>query len=168
MKRMILASVLAGCSVPQGGAPASNWDATDACTLLDKAAVGAALGDTVIETNLALVHHATAIEAATSECTYRLASGGDATLMARLSPIADNTPEAIAKTREATQSATSAFSDKPVEDVPGLGKAAFFVPGINQLNVFLDDRRFVILTVGTAPRDRARDVAMNLIGELAE
>lgn len=178
MKRMILtlglAATLAGCGGPQGedkaggggGAQVSNWDATDACALLDKAAVGAALGDAVIETSLAFVHQATATEAATSECTYRLASGGDATLMARRSPIADNTPETIAQTRKATASATRAFSDKPVEDLPGLGKAAFFVPGINQLNVFLDSERFVILTIGTAPRDRAKDMAADLVGKI--
>jgi len=176
-----LASVaaLAACGGPQGGgkdeggeattatAAASGWDATNACARLDKAALGAALGDTVTETNLGLVHQATAVEAATSECTYRLASGGDATLMTRWSPLADNTPASIAQTRKATAAAVSAFSDKPVEDVPGLGKAAFFVPGINQMNVFLDERRFVILTIGSAPRDRAKDIAADLVGTIS-
>ena len=73
-----LASVaaLAACGGPQGGgkdeggeattatAAASGWDATNACARLDKAALGAALGDTVTETNLGLVHQATAVEAA--------------------------------------------------------------------------------------------------------
>lgn len=142
---------------------ASGWDATDACKLLDKAALGAALGDTVTETSLAFVHQPTAVEAATSECTYRLQGGGTAMLMARRSPIADNTPATIAQTRKATESTMRAFSDKSLEDVPGLGKAAFFVPGINQMNVFLDGERFVILTLSTAPRDRAKDMAADLV-----
>lgn len=141
-KRMIFAlgSALAlaacGSSEDKGKGETSNlaesgWDAADACKLLDKADVGAALGDTVTETSLAFVHQPNGAEAATSECTYTLKRGGTVTLMTRRSPIADNTPEAIAQTRKATETATGALSDKPVEDVPGLGKAAFFVPGIN-------------------------------------
>lgn len=176
---LVSTAALAACGGPQDGgkneggeattatATTSGWDATNACARLDKAALGAALDDAVTETDLGLVHQATAVEAATSECTYRLASGGDATLMTRWSPIADNTPEAIAQTRKATAAAVGAFSDKPVEDVPGLGKAAFFVPGINQMNVFLDERRFVILTIGSAPRDRAKDIAADLVGTIS-
>jgi len=168
------ALTLAACGGPQAGGKneasdtiATGWDATDACKLLDKAVLGAAFGDTVAETSLAFVHQPSGSEAATSECTYRLDGGGTATLMARRSPIGDNTPEAIAQTRKATESAMKAFSDKPIEDVPGLGKAAFFVPGINQMNVFLDDRRFVILTLGTAPSDRAKPMAADLVKKIA-
>src|SRR4051812_31947216 len=78
-------------------ATASGWDATNACALLDKAAVGAALNDPVTETSVSLVHQASGSEAATSECTYMLTSGGRASLMTRNSPIADNTPEAMAQ-----------------------------------------------------------------------
>lgn len=147
-------------------AAAGAWDATDACTLLDKGALGAALNDAVTETSLALVHQASGAEAATSECTYMLASGSRATLMTRNSPIADNSPEAIAQARKATEASLSGFSDKTVEDVPGLGKAAFFVPGINQLNVFLDDRRMVVLTIGSAPNASARATAVELVRKI--
>lgn len=171
---LALAPALAACGGSSEGeknekpaAAVSGWDATDACTLLDKAALGTALGDPVTETSLAFVHQPTASEAATSECTYQLKSGGTATLMARRSPIADNTPATIAQTRKATESALKAFSEKSIEDVPGLGKAAFFVPGINQMNVFLDDERFVVVTVGTAPGDRARDIAIDLARKVA-
>ena len=170
----VLALAACGGSQPDSkdaktaAAQASGWDATDACKLLDKAAVGAALGDTVTETSLAFVHQPTAVEAATSECTYRLKGGGTATLMARRSPIADNTPEAIAQTRKATEATMRAFSDKAIEDVPNLGKAAFFVPGINQMNVFLDDQRFVVLTVGSASKGRARDVAADLVKNISD
>ena len=144
----------------------TGWDATDACALLDKAAVGAALGDTVTETSLAFVSQASGANAATSECTYLLESGGRASLMARSSPIADNTDDAIKLARNATQESVSAFTDKKVEDVPGLGKAAFFVPGINQLNVFIDDKRFVILTISSAANDTAKDTAIKLIKDI--
>ena len=172
--------LLAGCG-STGGSSAGNsgavttndtnvatggWDATDACALLDKATLGAALKDQVTEASLGLVHQASGAEAATSECTYMLASGGRASLMARNSPIADNTDGAIAAARKATQQSVSAFTDKKVEDVPGLGKAAFFVPGINQLNVFLDERKFVILTISGAPDATAKETAVALVRDI--
>lgn len=174
MVALVPALTLAACGGSQSdskdgkpAAQASGWDATDACKLLDKAAVGAALGDTVTETSLAFVHQPTAVEAATSECTYRLKGGSTATLMARRSPLADNTPEVIAQTRKATETTMRAFSDKAIEDVPNLGKGAFFVPGINQMNVFLDDERFVVLTVSSAPDDRAKSIAADLVKKVA-
>jgi hypothetical protein len=145
---------------------ADGWDASDACALLDKAAVGAALGDNVTETSLAFVNKTEGSNAATSECTYRLAGGSTATLMARRSPIGDNSDTAIKQTRETTEKTMAAFSDKKIEDVAGLGKAAFFVPGINQMNVFLDDSRFVILTIGSAPGATAKDIASALVGKI--
>lgn len=140
----------------------SGWDATNACALLDNSAVGAALDDNVTETSLAMVSQALGANAATSECTYMLESGGRASLMARNSPIADNTDDAIKLARNATQETVSAFTDKKIEDVPGMGKAAFFVPGINQLNMFIDDKRFVILTISSAADDRAKATAIEL------
>ena len=143
-----------------------GWDATDACALLDKAAVGAALKDEVTEASVGLVNQASGANAATSECTYLLASGGRASLLARNSPIADNTDDSIKLARNATQASVSAFTDKKIEDIPGLGKAAFFVPGINQLNVFIDDRRFVILTISNAPNETAKATVVELFGKI--
>lgn len=171
------ALMLAGCgstgdaggngSSDTGQAKATNvgWDATDACALLDKSAVGAALKDEVTEASVALVHQASGAEAATSECTYMLAGGSRASLMARNSPIADNTDEAMTLARKATEQSMAAFSNKKIEDVPGLGKSAFFVPGINQLNVF-DDRKFVILTISSAPDATAKATAVELVGKI--
>ena len=144
----------------------SGWDATNACALLDNAAVGTALGDKVIEATVGLVNQASGANAATSECTYILESGGRASLMARNSPISDNTDDAIKMARNATQASVAGFTDKKVEDVPGVGKAAFFVPGINQLNVFIDDKRFVILTVSSAPNEGAKALAVDLFGKI--
>ena len=89
---MIVAGIscllLAGCGGAKDGAKvdgddkvaaASDLDASDACALLDKAAVGAALADSVTETSLAFVNKAEGANAATSECTYRLAGGSTAT-----------------------------------------------------------------------------------------
>lgn len=147
-------------------AATDNWDATDACALLDKAAVGAALNDPVTETSLAFVNEASGPNAATSECTYRLTSGGTAMLMARRSPIADNTPEAIAIARKGMEETMAAFGGAVIEDVDGLGKAAFYVPKVSQLNVFIDDDKFVILTLATAPAATAKATAVELVRKI--
>jgi hypothetical protein len=144
------------------GAMPAGWDATDACSIIDKAVMADILKTEVTEAKLDMVHRPDGVTAATSQCSYTLAGGGSAALMTRWSPIADNTAESIAATRSAGAAAVKAFTDRPVEDVPGVGKAAFFVPGINQFNVFLDDSRMVIITLASAPNDKARDMAVAL------
>lgn len=139
-----------------------DWDATNACAILDKAVLGEALNDNVTKTSLGLVSPESGPDAATSECTYKLASGGTATFMTRKSPIDDNTPEAIQMARKTTAESLAAFGEVAM-DVPGLGKSAFYVPSLNQLNVFLDENRFVILTIGSAPPETALQTAGELI-----
>ncbi|MDE8650750.1 hypothetical protein [Novosphingobium album (ex Liu et al. 2023)] len=146
------------------GALPADWKATDACTILDKGAVAKALKIDVPQTQLSLVNEPGAQSAATSTCTYLGSDGASvASLMTRWSPIGDNTPETIAATRSTTASTMKAFSDKPLEDIPGLGKAAFLVPGINQLNVFVDEARMMILTVEKVPDGASgKDIAVDL------
>jgi hypothetical protein len=158
---------LAGCKGgSENGQPAeassssgmpANWKATDACSIIDKATMGEVMKAEVTETSLGLVHEPDAATAGTSECKYTFKDGGDATVMTRWSPIADNTAEAISATRSVTASSMKAFSDKPIEDVSGVGKAAFLVPGINQFNVFLDESRFMVITLGGAPANEVKD-----------
>ena len=128
------------------------WNAADACSILDKAAVAEILGREISSTQLSLVHEAGSADAATSECAYLGADGASvARLMARWSPINDNTTEAIAMARSTTEASMKAFSSVPLEDVPGLGKAAFLAPNISQLNVFIDDARMIMVTVEKVP-----------------
>lgn len=149
-------------------AAASGWDASDACTLLDKANMGTILGTPVTETRLGLVNKAGTATAATSECTYTLSDNSTVTVMTRMSPIADNTPEAIEATRSGVESTLQSMgtSDTSVVDVAGLGKAAFFVPKVNQLNVFYDDSRSAMVTVPAGPdaKDKAVAIAKKLGG----
>ncbi|MCB2049026.1 MAG: hypothetical protein KDE32_12495 [Novosphingobium sp.] len=147
-----------------GSAPA-GWNAADACSVLDKAKVGDSLKVAVPQTQLGMVHEAGAADAATSECTYLGEDGSSvARLMTRWSPVADNSAEAIATTKSSAAAAIKAFSDKPLEDVPDLGKAAFFVPaGLPSLTVFLDDARMVTVTIEKVPDGaNGKDLAIAL------
>lgn len=170
--------LLAGCGGAKdgdaGGATAAGearaeampagWKATDACAIVDKAAASAILKQDVSETRLGLVHEPGAADAGTSECTYLGQDGASvARVMTRWSPINDNTPETMAGARNAAASALKAFSDKPIEDVPGLGKAAFLTPGIDSLTVFIDDARMVTITVEKVPDGASgKDLAIAL------
>lgn len=130
----------------------SAWNAADACSIVDKAAVAEILGREIASTQLSLVHEADGANAATSECAYLGADGASvARLMTRWSPINDNTIEAIAMARSTTEASMKAFSSVPLEDIPGLGKAAFLAPTISQLNVFIDDARMITVTVEKVP-----------------
>jgi hypothetical protein len=66
--------------------------------------------------------------------------------------------------RNGVATTMKAFSDKPIEDIAGLGKSAFFVPGINQLNVFIGDDKFVVIT--TPGRAEGRETAIALAKKL--
>ena len=129
------------------GAMPANWKATDACAIVTKEAVAEALKLEVTDAQLGLVHEPGTADAGTSECTYIGKDGGSvAQVMTRWSPINDNTAETIAAARNTAAAAIKPFTDKPMEDIPGLGKAAFMAPGINALTVFIDDARMITLT----------------------
>jgi hypothetical protein len=143
-----------------GGMPA-NWKATDACSIIDKATMSAVLGTAVTETSVGLVHEPTAgaSDAATSECTYLL-DGGRATVMTRWSPIEDNTDGAIATAKATMKQTLAAFGGGDVEDVPGLGKASFWVGKVDQLQSFIGEDRMVLITVPSSPDSKAKAIAL--------
>ncbi len=176
--KLVLASsilALAGCGdKTPDSAPAtqtasvpkvSGWNAADACSIIDKAAASAILKQEVSSTQLGLVHEASGAEAATSECAYLGADGAAvARLMTRSSPIDDNTPATIAAARAATTASLKAFgSSATVEDVPGLGKSAFVVARLSQLNVFIDNARMIVVSVEKVPDGASgEDIAIAL------
>jgi len=162
------ASAAADGPMPAGAMPA-NWKATDACTILDKAVVAQVLKVPVPQTSVALVHEPGTADAGTSECSYLGEDGAAvATLMARWSPINDNTPDSIALAKSTMNETMKGFGAGTVEDVPGLGKAAFVAPSLGQLSVYLDDARMVIITPSKVPDGaKARDVAIELARKLA-
>src|SRR3546814_6429059 len=73
-----------------GTAPPRDWNAADACAVVDKAAMSAILGQAVTETRLGNVSQSDGATEVTAECSYQLADGGSATLMLRCEPIGDN------------------------------------------------------------------------------
>lgn len=150
---------------PEGGGskPPAGWNAADACSVVDKAKMAAAIGKEVSETSLSLATESDGTTAATSECTYMLAEGGRASVMLRWSPISDNAAGAIAQTHGALKQSVAPFGGS-VDTVDGVGKAAFWVAGIGSLNVFIGDDKFAIINL---PRgDKAKEQAIALARQL--
>lgn len=133
-------AIAAGAAV---GEP--DWPAEDACSLLDRSTVGAALGIDVVASELATVVPRTEATAGFSTCFYKLGNGQQVAFMARQTPVANNSPEAIQRDRIEIESVVGG-----VEDVSGVGKGAFWVPKLRQLVVYLGDDRYFTLTM---PRD---------------
>lgn len=142
-------------AAPKGGMPA-DWKATDACSIIDKATMAQVLGTPVTETMLGIVNQPGAATAATSECTY-MTGEGRATVMTRWSPIADNTDDAINAAKATMKQTMAAFGGGEVEEVPGLGKRAFWVAKVDQLQSFISEDRMVLITVpsGAGSKDKA-------------
>lgn len=154
----------AGDTQAAAGAMPADWKATDACSIIDQAEMAAAIKQDVKETQLGMVSEPGTASAGTSECVYIAADDSRiASVMTRWSPINDNTPASIDGTRNAAAAATKAFSSTPLEDVSGLGKAAFFSPAINSLTVFIDDARMVTVNVDKVPQGASgKDIAVAL------
>ena len=144
-----LAGVLAGCGGDDAGAgaappTASDWDAAAACAMLDVGTMSALTGLSLETAKPTPMAPMTASTAAVSMCEYSGTGGAMVTLLTREAPYDDATPEAIQQARTA-----NGMMD-PAEDVPGLGKAALWraAPMAKSLQVFFDERRSVVVTLG--------------------
>ena len=149
----LTAVALAGCGAGEtgGDAPAARsggsaggWDASQACALLDAAQLSALTGMAFETAKLTPIAAMTDESASVSMCEYSGAGGATASLLTREAPYDDATPEAIAMAR------TANGLMEPASDVPGLGKAALWrgAPMAKSLQVFFDERRSVVVTLG--------------------
>lgn len=143
-----------------GGAAPKGWNAADACAVVDKAKMAATVGKPVSETTLGLVHESSGgSDATTSECSYLMEDGSRASVMLRWSPINDNTPEAMAATRNTSKQTIEAFGGT-IETIDGLGKSAFWAGKIDSMNVFIGDDKFAIITLPSSPASKEQATAL--------
>jgi hypothetical protein len=147
----LLVLALAACgqkdTAKGASAPARNWNAADACSLVSKADVAAAAGSEVSAAKLDLMSPGGDGMATASACRYTLANGATISLLARKSPTPDTSTAAIEAAR------TMGGTMPPATDVPGLGRAALWSQDMNSLQVFIDDQRYVTLSMSQAPGD---------------
>lgn len=136
----------------------TGWDAADACSILDKAVVAEVMGARVTSAELGRVTGGTRQMAAFSECTYHLADGRRFSFFARKSPVLDNTPDALAQAKLAA----ALYAEVPPQDVPGVGRAAFWLHDVNQLQFFLGEDRYAYVSLPSDDPIRGRLAAVAL------
>jgi hypothetical protein len=142
-----------------GHKPPSDWNATDACSVLDKAVYGSLTEKRIASTSLALSWQSDGTTAATSECTYVTNEDERFRVMLRWSPINDNTEGAINETRSGLSLTVKAFNGE-LETLNGLGKAAFWVDLTKSLNVFIGEDKMAIINVPAGPKAKEQAIAI--------
>lgn len=161
------AMLLAGCGGSDGAesntsetasaAVGSSWNARDACTSLGREKAAAAAGAAVTDAKLEAISAGGDGLAAASMCTFTFANNATLTVLTREAPDADAAPTAIEDARTGGELAPSA------DPVPGLGKAAFWSAAGKQAQLFIDDRRFVVINFFKLPAGddiKARSLAV--------
>ena len=136
------AGTASSAAAKSGTAPPPDWNAADACAVVDKAAMAAILGQAVPRTPLGKVNQT-----------------GSAALMLRWSPIGDNSEGSINLTRNGLEQTLKGFGGH-VETVGGLGKAAFWAAMTKSLNVFVGEDKFAIITVPASDASKEQAVAL--------
>ena len=156
--------LLAGC----GGGPSNagettsaarggSWNARDACASLGRDKAAALGGAAVTDAKLEEMSAGGGGLAVTSMCTFTYANGATLMLLTREAPDADATPAAIGSVR------TGGGLAPPADPVPGLGKAAFWSATGKQAQLFIDDRRYVVINFFKLPAGddaKARSLAV--------
>jgi hypothetical protein len=147
--------LLAGCggsenagSKAAGGA--GGWNAVDACATLGRGKAATAGGAAVTDAKLDSISAGGNGLAAVSMCTFTYANGATLMVLTREAPDADATPAAIETAR------TGGGLAPPADPVPGLGKAAFWSATGKQAQLFIDDRRYVVINFFKLPGDDAK------------
>jgi hypothetical protein len=161
---------LAGCggkeaknsAEPQASASAGSWNAANACTLVDRKIVAEAAGVGVTDAKLGTTVAGGDGLATFSTCDFTLADSGTISVLTRRSPTPDYSREAVEKAR------TMGGNLPAATDVPGLGRAALWTRETRSLQVFIDDSRYLTITVVTPqsakdPLEIAKAVAANLV-----
>lgn len=136
------ANAASGSVATTGAVAAGRWNAEDACGLLDRSTVAAALGTQIVKTEPGTSAKMTDQSAGMSTCYYELADGQRLAFLARQSPVPENTPEIMKKARDEVVAMAG-----PVTEVSGVGKSAFWIPSLRQLVVFLGEDRYYNLTM---------------------
>jgi hypothetical protein len=128
-------------------APTSAFDATNACAILPKEKVAEIAGASVERATLGTVVQPGEGTAGFSTCNYSFAGGGTLAFFARQSPVDDNTPDAVARTKRELADTMGAV----IVEVPDLGTTAFSTEQMHQLHVFFAGNRYIYFMSPTPP-----------------
>ncbi|MBX3480734.1 MAG: hypothetical protein KF842_10045 [Caulobacter sp.] len=147
-------ALLAGCGPGKEASPAGEtssggsasvatsgggWTGLDACSAVDHDKLGQAVGGKVVSAKL--LSKSPGGGAVFSTCGFTLADGRILTLLTRVSPVGDATPEAIEMAR------TMGGNMPPATDVDGVGAHALWTAQVRTLQVFFDQTRYASISI---------------------
>ena len=137
-----------------------DWNASNACSLLDNSAVAEAAGSEVTEAKLTGVVRKEGL-AAVSTCIYTLANNSTITVLTRRSPVPDYSDYSVEQAR--TLEGRIAKS----EDVEGIGRAALWSHQLNSLQIFIDDTRYLTISIMNPQGSDSKKIATAIGAKLA-
>jgi hypothetical protein len=162
---LALGLAVAGCGPSGGGgksapAPAAPVQRIDPCTLLTAADAQAALGGPVGQLMMtSVLDDARNSSGDPAQCGYGLEDDPSRTVRLEVRPMAD-----AARAQGALDSARSVLAASGVQDVPGLGDAAFWAGGaIHQLHL-RQGSTGIVVTCDPGPGKDALAVAKTVAG----
>lgn len=132
-----------GSGAGGGGLASSKWQAKDACAMLDRAGVAAAIGQPitkVVPGDLSDTDNATI-----DTCAWWYSDAGAVTLLLRTSKSATMSDGDIAQAR------SGGGITPPWTDVPGLGHAALWQKDMHSLQVFVDGTHYFTTAITRPP-----------------
>lgn len=168
-----LAAMLSACGGGSGGnlaggaaesaTAASGGDVLNACAHLDKGAIEQTLGSKVQSAELSAVRDGSQGNGDRfSQCAYDF---GDLNILIVGTGISYGNPS-VAEQVESMRAEIKMASNAPTEDVPGLGKAALWNPGLHALYLFPGDRRYLSFTLNKVGEPDQKAAAIELARKL--
>lgn len=146
----------------------AQWHASDACKLIEQPMLERTFGTKVTTSWLVEGGRPSRTGMSGSRCHYKLADGSSISVLMRWSPADHYTPAKIAAERAQFDKSSALFGGKPIETVPGIGRAAGFytTKGLSTLGVYVRDDGYAAIEMHGIETARARAVAIALARQL--
>ena len=146
----------------------AQWHASDACKLIEQPMLERTFDTKVTKRWLVEGSRPSATEISGSRCFYTLADGSRISVLMRWSPADRYTPARIAAERARFDRSSAGPGGKPIETVPGIGRAAgFYSAGsLSTLGVYVRDDGYAAIEMHGIETARARASAITLARQL--
>lgn len=147
----------------------AQWHASDACKLIEQPLLERTFGTKVTKSWLVggTTRPSTTGKSG-SRCYYKLADGSSISVLMRWSPADRYTPARIVVERARFDKSSARFGGKPIETVPGIGRAAGFytAQGLSTLGVYVRDDGYAAIEMHGIDAAKARASAITLARQL--
>ncbi len=146
----------------------AQWHASDACKLIDQPMLERAFATKVTKSWLVEGSRPSLAKMSGSRCFYTLADGSRVSVLMRWSPASRYTPAKIATESAQFDKASAKLGGKPIETMPGIGRAAglYNAPGLTTLGVYVREDAYAAIEMSGMAPARAKAASINLAHQL--